>query len=79
MLAEAPWDRIEKLRAFADEREVPMVRLAIGWLAAQPAVASVICGATGPEQIRSNARAGDWAPTLADLDLVNEICAPGRR
>jgi aryl-alcohol dehydrogenase-like predicted oxidoreductase len=56
-----------------------MVRLAIGWLAAQPTVASVICGATSPEQVRSNARAGEFALSPADLDLLDEICPPGRR
>jgi aryl-alcohol dehydrogenase-like predicted oxidoreductase len=79
LLSEAPWDRIEKLRAFAEERDVPMVRLAIGWLAAQPSVASVICGATSPEQVRTNARAGELTLTPADLDLLDEICPPGRR
>jgi aryl-alcohol dehydrogenase-like predicted oxidoreductase len=79
LLAEAPWDRIEKLRAFAEERDVPMVRLAIGWLAAQSTVASVICGATSPEQVRANARAGEFALTPADLELLDEICPPGRR
>ena len=79
LLAEAPWDRIEKLRAFAEERDVPMVRLAISWLAAQPTVASVICGATSPEQVRANARAGDFTLTATDLDLVDEICTPSHR
>jgi len=57
LLADAPWNRIEKLRAFADERGIGMSTLAIGWLAARPGVGSVIAGATTPEQVRANAQA----------------------
>ncbi|AOS60907.1 aldo/keto reductase [Actinoalloteichus hymeniacidonis] len=79
LLAEAPWDRIEAIRHFADQRNLSMTDVAIGWLAAQPAVASVIAGATMPEQIKMNAIAGDWQPTLADLAELDQICPPGRR
>ncbi|WP_258905407.1 aldo/keto reductase [Actinokineospora sp. UTMC 2448] len=79
MLAEAPWGRIEKLRAFAGERGIAMTALAIGWLAAQPVVASVIAGATTPEQVAANAAAGTWRPTADDLAVLDEICPPGRR
>jgi 1-deoxyxylulose-5-phosphate synthase len=79
LLAEAPWDRIEKLRALAEEREITMGTLAIGWLAAQPAVGSVIAGATTPAQVRANAAAADWRPTPDDLVAIDEICPPGRR
>jgi len=44
-----------------------MLQVAIGGLAAQPAVASVIAGVTTPEQVRANAAAGLWEPTLEDL------------
>ncbi len=40
-----------------------MLDVAIGGLAAQPAVASVIAGATQPEQIAQNVAAGPWDPT----------------
>jgi aryl-alcohol dehydrogenase-like predicted oxidoreductase len=61
-------DRVERLRAYADERGISLLDVAIGGLAAQPGVASVITGATRPEQIRANAAAGDWQPSPADLD-----------
>jgi aryl-alcohol dehydrogenase-like predicted oxidoreductase len=32
-----------------------------------PAVASVIAGATNPEQVRANVAAGGWEPTPEDL------------
>ena len=41
--------------------------VAIGGLAAQPAVGSVICGATRPEQVVANVQAGLWEPSAADL------------
>jgi aryl-alcohol dehydrogenase-like predicted oxidoreductase len=47
--------------------------VAIGGLAAQPAVASVIAGATKPEQVHANVRAGDWEPSRDDLALLNEL------
>jgi aryl-alcohol dehydrogenase-like predicted oxidoreductase len=79
LLADAPWDRIEKLRAFAEERGVPMATVAIGWLAAQQPVGSVIAGATTPEQVVANAGATGWHPTADDLLALDEICPPGRR
>jgi aryl-alcohol dehydrogenase-like predicted oxidoreductase len=66
-LATADWDRLEALESFADERGVAQLTLAIGGLAAQPAVGSVICGATRPEQIVANVQAGLWEPSAADL------------
>jgi len=79
LLADAPWDRIEKLRAFADERSISMATVAIGWLTAQPTVGSVIAGATTPEQAAENAAAVHWHPTSDDLRALDEICPPGRR
>ena len=61
------WGRIEALEAFADERGVSLLDIAIGGLAAMPAVASVIAGATKPEQVRANAAAGAWEPSAEDL------------
>lgn len=79
VLADAPWDRIEHLRTFADERGVSMTAVAIGWLAAQPAVGSVISGATSPEQVEANARAGQWRPSEDDRGELDAICPPTRR
>ena len=69
----ADWDRIEALEAFAAERGLSMLQVAMGGLAAQPAVTSVIAGATKPEQVRRNARAAAWKPTEADLREIDEI------
>ncbi len=72
-LANADWDRVEALEAFAAERGVGILDVAIGGLAAQPAVGSVIAGATGPEQVASNVRSGLWQPTAEDLAALGEI------
>jgi aryl-alcohol dehydrogenase-like predicted oxidoreductase len=61
------WDRVEALEAFARERSLRLLDVAIGGLAAQPAVASVIAGATTPEQVRANAAAGEWEPSPDEL------------
>ncbi|GAB3556621.1 aryl-alcohol dehydrogenase-like predicted oxidoreductase [Actinopolyspora lacussalsi] len=79
LLADAPWERIERLREFAEKREISMIATAIGWLAAQPTVGSVIGGATSPEQVESNASAGQWRPSQADLDEIDTICPPAYR
>ncbi|HET6740432.1 MAG TPA: aldo/keto reductase [Kribbella sp.] len=72
-LARADFDKIEALETFAAERDLTMIDVAIGGLAAQPAVASVIAGATKPEQITQNVAAGTWNPTLADLATLDEL------
>ncbi|MGZ8717241.1 MAG: aldo/keto reductase [Gaiellaceae bacterium] len=61
------FDRVEALRRFADERGVSLLEVAIGGLLAMPAVTSVIAGATRPEQVRANVKAGAWEPSPADV------------
>jgi aryl-alcohol dehydrogenase-like predicted oxidoreductase len=73
------FDRIEALESYASDREVTLLDVAIGGLAAQPAVGSVIAGATRPEQVLANAAAGDWEPTAADLAALDEIAPRGSR
>jgi aryl-alcohol dehydrogenase-like predicted oxidoreductase len=73
VLAEAPWDKIEKLEDFARMRGRTLLDVAIGGLAAQPTVASVIAGATSAEQVRANAAAVAWDPTQDELDEINAI------
>ena len=72
-LARADWDRIEALEEYAAARGLTVLDVAIAGLAAQPAVASVISGATSGEQVRANAAALRWGPTEADLVELDEI------
>ncbi|MBX6355893.1 MAG: aldo/keto reductase [Micromonosporaceae bacterium] len=75
-LASAPWDRIEALQKYAAERGVSLLDVAIGGLAAQPAVASVIAGATTPEQVRANVAAAAWRPGPEDLAALDALTKP---
>jgi aryl-alcohol dehydrogenase-like predicted oxidoreductase len=50
-----------------------VLEVAIGGLAAQPAVASVIAGATSAEQVRANVQAGEWVPDAAELARIDEL------
>lgn len=72
-LAGADWDRIEALQAFATERGISLLELAIGGLAGHPSVVSVIAGVTRPEQVAANAAAGAWTPTVDDLIALRAI------
>jgi aryl-alcohol dehydrogenase-like predicted oxidoreductase len=76
VLTDAVFDVVEKLAAFAAERDSTLLDLAVGGLAAQPSVASVIAGATSREQVERNVAAGGWRPSDADLDSLREITAP---
>ncbi|MQA96298.1 MAG: aldo/keto reductase [Streptosporangiales bacterium] len=76
-LQAAPWDRIEDLQRLAEERGRTLLDLAIGGLAARPAVTSVIAGATSPEQVRANAEAGTWAPSEDDEAALTSALLDG--
>ncbi|GAA1266349.1 oxidoreductase [Planotetraspora silvatica] len=72
-LTDARFDVVEALEAFAERQGVTLLDVAIGGLLAQPAVGSVIAGATKPEQVKANAAAGAWVPdeqALAELDKI---------
>jgi aryl-alcohol dehydrogenase-like predicted oxidoreductase len=71
------FDRVEALAKFADSRGVGLLDVAIGGLAAQPTVGSVIAGATRPEQVRANVAAGAWQPTEEDLAALDEVAPRG--
>ena len=69
-VADETWDRIEALESFAHERGLRLLDVAIGGLAAQPTVCSVIAGASNAEQVRANAAAGAWEPSAVELEQL---------
>jgi len=69
------FDQVEALQGFADARQIPLLEIAIGALLAQPAVASVIAGATGPQQVQANAAAGGWIPSDSDRAELEALLA----
>ena len=72
------FDVVERLEAFAAERSLSLLDVAIGGLAAQPAVASVIAGATSPEQVKANVAAGAWRPSADDLAALDAVAPTPR-
>ena len=71
---EAPWGELEQLQAFCDERGITMLEATFGWLLAKPVLASVIAGATSPEQVRANAAAATaWSPTADDIAAIDAL------
>jgi aryl-alcohol dehydrogenase-like predicted oxidoreductase len=67
------FDVLEKLEAFVAARGHSLTELAFSWLAARPTVASIIAGATKPEQIDANVKAADWALTADDMAEIDKI------
>lgn len=66
---------VERLGAVAEKHGRSVLELAFGWLLAQQSVASVIAGATRPEQVRTNAESLGWTLTTDELDQVDEALA----
>ena len=76
-LNEDNYEPLLKLEEFAEQRGHTMVELAMSWFASQPFVASVIAGATKPEQVEENARSADWRLTPDEMKEVDEILGVG--
>jgi aryl-alcohol dehydrogenase-like predicted oxidoreductase len=69
------WTIVEKLDDYAQARGKALVDLAFAWLAAKEPVASVIAGATSPEQIAANVRATTWTLTATEVGEIDAIAA----
>jgi len=67
------WSLVEQLQAFCAKRGHTLLELAFSWLLARPPVASVIAGATKPEQIEANVKAAGWALTPEDLTEIDSL------
>ena len=74
-LTERNWGIVEKLDAFCAERGHGLLDLAISWLLHRSNVASVIAGATRPEQVAANVRAAEWALSREDMDEIDRLTA----
>jgi aryl-alcohol dehydrogenase-like predicted oxidoreductase len=75
-LEDAPWDVIEALASFAEQRGHCLLELAFAGLLARPAVSSVIAGATSADQVKANAAAGSWALTAGEVAEIDRITGP---
>ena len=76
-MSDANFDIVEQLDAFAKARGHTLLELAFSWLAARPCVASIIAGATKPEQIDANVKAAEWVLNAEDLAEIDRITAKG--
>ena len=73
--SDANWNIVEQLEAFCARKGHKLVDLAFSWLLARPSVASVIAGATKPEQVEQNVTAAAWALTPEEVAEVDRISA----
>jgi aryl-alcohol dehydrogenase-like predicted oxidoreductase len=75
VLTDDAFEKIGKLRAFAEEHGHTLLDLAMSWLATKPVIASVIAGATKPEQVKANVEAASWRLSDDEMAQVNEIAS----
>jgi aryl-alcohol dehydrogenase-like predicted oxidoreductase len=63
----------ERLNAWAQAHGHTVGELALAWLMARPAVATVIAGVTSPAQVAANVAAADWRLSedeLAEIEVT---------
>ncbi len=72
-MTESNWAKIRALTAFAQDRGHSLLDLAFGWLLSKPQTASVIAGATKPEQLEANVKAGAWVLSEEESAKVADI------
>jgi aryl-alcohol dehydrogenase-like predicted oxidoreductase len=77
-LTDANFDIVEGLSAYARHKGTDLLGVAIGGLLAQPAVVSVIAGASQPEHVLANVEAAEWVPSPEDLEELDAV-APSTR
>jgi aryl-alcohol dehydrogenase-like predicted oxidoreductase len=74
-LTDENWAKVERLERFCAERGRTLLELAFAWLLARPQVASVIAGATRPEQVEQNVATAAWVLSADDLAAVDKVLA----
>lgn len=79
MVTNADSTQMKRFGDFARERDLTEVEVSFSWLAAQNPVASVIAGATQPEQVAQNAQAVKWVPTPDERQELDEIFPPAQQ
>ncbi|MBB3952449.1 aldo/keto reductase [Aureimonas jatrophae] len=72
---EATWTAIEAVRSIAEARGVTMAQVALAWLAARPAVTSVILGARNTRQLDDNMGAADLVLSLEETERLDGASA----
>ncbi|TCC08045.1 aldo/keto reductase [Kribbella soli] len=73
LVTEERLDRVDRLTKWCEANGRTLLELAIGWLAAQPSVGSVIAGASSPAQVRANVHAVRWRPDESELRAIDNV------
>jgi aryl-alcohol dehydrogenase-like predicted oxidoreductase len=73
MMTEANFAMLDRLDEFAGKHSHSLLELAVGWLATQPEISSVISGATSPDQVKQNAKGVAWHLTTEEMAEVSKI------
>jgi len=74
-LTDENFDIVDNLNKFAKKTGHSILELAFGWMASRPTTASIIAGATKPEQIEANVAAVNWVLSQSEIDEVDKISA----
>ena len=74
-LTDENFDIVDRLKKFANKTGHSILELAFGWMASRPTTASIIAGATKPEQIDANVAAINWVLSQSEIDEVDKISA----
>ena len=74
-LTDENFDIVDNLHTFANKTGHSILELAFGWMASRPTTASIIAGATKPEQIDANVAAVNWVLSQSEIDEVDKISA----
>jgi aryl-alcohol dehydrogenase-like predicted oxidoreductase len=72
-VSDKSYDTAARLEDFAQACGRSLLELAFSWLLSHNSVSSVIAGATKPEQLDANVKAGEWALTAEDLAEIDKI------
>jgi len=72
-MTEENWKIVGKLNSFCEARGRTLLELSFAWLLAHPCLASVIAGATRPEQIDQNVKAASWELTAEEKSEVDRL------
>ena len=74
-LTDENFEIVDNLNKFAKKTGHSILELAFGWMASRPTTASIIAGATKPEQIEANVAAVNWVLSQSEKDEVDKISA----
>ena len=72
-IAQDALETVERLVQYGESRGISLLEVAIGALLAEPAISSVIAGATKPGQVRANVAAAEWQPSGADMEELRTL------